>query len=75
MTKVSPTAQVAGVGVGMHSLPVTYLGYGLIGGVGIGIGYVVPIGGLLVRCRPPPLTCGAPPLKNTPVKTPFHPVI
>eukprot|EP01051_Picozoa_sp_SAG22_P013761 SAG22_NODE_1579_length_4066_cov_7.513486_2_plen_466_part_00 len=31
----------------LHSLPLTYAGYGVIGGIGIGIGYVVPIGGLL----------------------------
>ena len=38
---------LGGVGVAVHSLPLTYLGYGVLGGVGIGIGYVVPIGVLM----------------------------
>jgi MFS family permease len=33
--------------VALHSLPLTYLGYGVVGGIGIGIGYVVPIGVLM----------------------------
>jgi hypothetical protein len=38
---------VAGLGVALHSLPLAYMGYGVLGGVGIGIGYVVPIGVLM----------------------------
>lgn len=34
---------VASFGVGNHSLPVLYLGYGAIGGFGMGMGYICPV--------------------------------
>ncbi|MGC8531111.1 MAG: L-lactate MFS transporter [Acidiphilium sp.] len=34
---------VAALGVSMHSLLVVFLGYGVIGGVGLGIGYISPV--------------------------------
>src|SRR5271165_2953083 len=33
---------VAAVGVHVHSLSLLYLGYGVLGGVGLGIGYISP---------------------------------
>ncbi len=38
---------VAAVGVQLHSLPIMYLGYGLIGGIGLGLGYITPVGTLI----------------------------
>jgi MFS family permease len=38
---------VASLGVALHSLPVIYLGYGLIGGVGLGLGYIAPVSTLV----------------------------
>jgi MFS transporter, OFA family, oxalate/formate antiporter len=34
---------IAGLALGMHSLVLLYLGYGLIGGIGLGLGYVTPV--------------------------------
>jgi MFS family permease len=38
---------VASFGVGLHSLPVIYGGYGLLGGVGLGLGYIAPVSTLV----------------------------
>jgi MFS family permease len=38
---------VASLGVQMHNLWVVYLGYGVIGGVGLGIGYISPVSTLI----------------------------
>ncbi len=34
---------IAGLALGMHSLVLLYLGYGLLGGIGLGLGYVTPV--------------------------------
>jgi OFA family oxalate/formate antiporter-like MFS transporter len=34
---------LAGLAVHIHALPLLYLGYGLVGGVGLGLGYVPPV--------------------------------
>lgn len=34
---------VSALGISMHSLPIVYLGYGVIGGIGLGLGYVAPV--------------------------------
>lgn len=33
----------AGLAVRLHSLPLLYLGYGVVGGIGLGLGYVPPV--------------------------------
>jgi MFS family permease len=38
---------VAGFGVLQHSLLIIYLGYGVIGGVGLGLGYISPVSTLI----------------------------
>ena len=38
---------VAGGGVAIHNLPIVYLGYGVIGGCGLGIGYISPVSTLI----------------------------
>jgi MFS family permease len=38
---------VAALGVHLHSLPVVYLGYGVLGGIGLGIGYISPVSTLV----------------------------
>jgi MFS family permease len=38
---------VAALGVQLHSLPVIYLGYGVIGGIGLGLGYISPVSTLI----------------------------
>ena len=38
---------VASVGVRMHQLWLVYLGYGLIGGIGLGLGYIAPVSTLM----------------------------
>jgi MFS family permease len=38
---------VAAVGVHLHSLPIIYLGYGGIGGIGLGLGYISPVSTLI----------------------------
>jgi MFS family permease len=38
---------VAAFGVGLHSLALIYLGYGLLGGIGLGLGYIAPVSTLV----------------------------
>lgn len=38
---------VAGIGVHLHLLPLVYLGYGVLGGCGLGIGYISPVSTLI----------------------------
>ena len=38
---------VAGLGVSIHNLPIVFLGYGVIGGCGLGIGYISPVSTLI----------------------------
>lgn len=38
---------VAALGVAWHSLPLLLLGYGVLGGVGLGLGYIAPVSTLL----------------------------
>ena len=38
---------VASFGATLHSLPLIYLGYGVIGGVGLGLGYISPVSTLI----------------------------
>ncbi|GAC1660035.1 MAG: OFA family MFS transporter [Candidatus Elarobacter sp.] len=38
---------VAGFGVSIHNLPIVFLGYGVIGGCGLGIGYISPVSTLI----------------------------
>lgn len=38
---------IGGLGVLTHSLPLLYLGYGVLGGLGMGFGYVPPVATLL----------------------------
>ena len=38
---------VAAGGVALHLLPLIYLGYGVIGGVGLGLGYISPVSTLI----------------------------
>ena len=38
---------VAALGVSLHNLWIVYLGYGVIGGVGLGIGYISPVSTLV----------------------------
>ncbi len=38
---------VASAGVTMHSLALIYLGYGVIGGIGLGLGYISPVSTLI----------------------------
>jgi len=38
---------VASLGVRLHSLPVVALGYGVIGGIGLGLGYIAPVSTLV----------------------------
>jgi MFS family permease len=38
---------VAALGVHLHSLPVLALGYGVIGGIGLGLGYIAPVSTLV----------------------------
>ncbi|MEP0547949.1 MAG: OFA family MFS transporter [Rhodothermales bacterium] len=38
---------IAGLGVGAGSLAVFYLGYGVVGGIGLGIGYISPVSTLV----------------------------
>jgi MFS family permease len=39
---------VAAIGVSLHSLPLVYLGYGVLGGCGLGIGYISPVKTLIL---------------------------
>ena len=38
---------VAGFGAAIHNLPIVFLGYGVIGGCGLGIGYISPVSTLI----------------------------
>jgi MFS family permease len=38
---------VASVGVQMHNIWIVYLGYGVIGGIGLGLGYISPVSTLI----------------------------
>ena len=38
---------VGGVGIAMHQLWLLYLGYGVIGGIGLGLGYISPVSTLV----------------------------
>ncbi len=38
---------IGAAGISMGSLPVLYLGYGVIGGIGLGIGYISPVSTLI----------------------------
>ena len=38
---------IAAAGVTMHSLALIYLGYGVIGGIGLGLGYISPVSTLI----------------------------
>ena len=38
---------VASLGVRMHSLPIVILGYGVLGGIGLGLGYISPVSTLI----------------------------
>ncbi len=38
---------LGGVGILLHQLPLVYLGYGVIGGCGLGLGYVSPVSTLI----------------------------
>ncbi len=38
---------VASLGLGLHILPLVYLGYGVLGGIGLGIGYISPVSTLI----------------------------
>ena len=38
---------VAAFGVSIHNLPIVFLGYGVIGGCGLGIGYISPVSTLI----------------------------
>ena len=38
---------VAALGLGLHFLPLVYLGYGVLGGIGLGIGYISPVSTLI----------------------------
>jgi MFS family permease len=38
---------VSAAGIHLHSLPMLYVGYGVLGGIGLGLGYVSPVSTLL----------------------------
>ncbi len=38
---------IAALGVSMHSLLLVYLGYGVVGGIGLGLGYISPVSTLI----------------------------
>ncbi len=38
---------VGGIGLMLHSLPLVYIGYGFLGGCGLGLGYVSPVSTLI----------------------------
>ena len=44
---------VAGLGLMYHSLPALIFGYGVLGGLGLGIGYITPVGDLSPRITLP----------------------
>lgn len=38
---------VTGLGTEVHSLPALYFGYGVLGGIGWGLGYITPVSTLM----------------------------
>jgi hypothetical protein len=38
---------IAGLGVSLHNLWTVYLGYGVLGGIGLGLGYISPVSTLI----------------------------
>ncbi len=38
---------IAAAGVSLHQLPLVYLGYGVVGGTGLGLGYISPVSTLI----------------------------
>src|ERR1700759_883944 len=38
---------IAGLGVKLHQLWLIYLGYGVLGGIGLGLGYISPVSTLI----------------------------
>jgi MFS family permease len=38
---------IAGLGVSLHNLWTIYLGYGVLGGIGLGLGYISPVSTLI----------------------------
>ena len=38
---------IASFGASLHSLPLVYLGYGVVGGIGLGLGYISPVSTLI----------------------------
>ncbi|WP_165244373.1 L-lactate MFS transporter [Paludisphaera soli] len=38
---------ISGLAVKLHSLPLLYVGYGIVGGVGLGLGYIAPVSTLV----------------------------
>src|SRR4051812_30235830 len=38
---------LSSLGVSLHSLPLLYLGYGVVGGIGLGLGYISPVSTLV----------------------------
>jgi MFS family permease len=38
---------VSALGVRLHELWITYLGYGVLGGIGLGLGYISPVSTLI----------------------------
>lgn len=39
--------QLAAVGVALHQIALVYLGYGILGGIGLGLGYISPVSTLI----------------------------
>jgi MFS family permease len=39
--------EIASFGAASHSLPLIYLGYGVVGGIGLGLGYISPVSTLI----------------------------
>ena len=39
--------EVAAIGVHLHAIAIVYLGYGVLGGVGLGLGYISPVSTLI----------------------------
>jgi MFS family permease len=39
--------EIAAMGVKLHLLPLIYLGYGVVGGIGLGLGYISPVSTLI----------------------------
>ena len=43
---------LAALALHVHSIPLLYLGYGVIGGIGLGLGYVTPVATAAFQARP-----------------------